>query len=370
MTGTPRNAHIGERGKRDLRTAGAAILLLALCGGIWLWISAAASERREKVLAAVPTFPARGQDPQPRPSRPARAPLEVARLTPPPRPAPPGDSMTSFVLKPAPYVALLHVNALLNTPLFARIKECAPTGWRQMTDGMAEMGIDVEHDVDRLAIVGDGMVLSGFFADKPIARNIAAHRSDLEEHGYRGQTLYLSRDFGITQVGNLIVLGPRASMEPLLDRALDPAPAGADPQDVYGDLFVHADVNSLRGSSTAGGSDPMGAVLERLSDITVRANVWEMVALSVEGKPQPGRDPRDLAQIARGAIALAKEQLDPADVELATLASLARVDDSKDGLQINLALPAGDLFDKLHFPCPGAHPRELRASDRAADAGE
>ena len=114
----------------------------------------------------------------------------------------------------------------------------------------------------------------------------------------------------------------------------------------------------------------MGAILEGLSDVTVRANVWEMVALSLEGKPQSGRDPRDLARIARGAISLAKEQLDPSDVELATLASLARVDNSKDGLQIDLALPANDLFDKLHFPCPGVHPGELRASDGAPDAGQ
>jgi len=373
VTGTPRKARIGERGRRDLRTAGAAILLLALCGGIWLWMSAAASERREKVLAGVPTFPARGQEPRPRPLRAASAPLEPAHVRPAP-PAPPrlanGDSITSFVLKPAPFVALVHVNALLNTPLFARIKECAPTGWRQVSDGMAEMGIDLEHDVDRLAMVGDGMALSGFFTDKPIAQNIASHWPGVEERGYRGQKLWLSQDFGIAQMANLIVLGPSASMEPLLDRVLDPPPAGADPQDVFGDLFVHADLKALRDSSTAGGSDPMGAILEGLSDVTVRANVWEMVALSLEGKPQSGRDPRDLARIARGAISLAKEQLDPSDVELAALASLARVDNSKDGLQIDLALPANDLFDKLHFPCPGAHPGELRALDGAPDAGQ
>ena len=126
------------RARRDLRTAGAAILLLALCGGIWLWMSATASEHREKVLATVPAFPVRGQDQQSRRARPAAAPQERApdRAPPPaPEPAQPArtDPITSFVLKPAPYVALVHVNALLNTPLFARIKECVPVGWRQVT---------------------------------------------------------------------------------------------------------------------------------------------------------------------------------------------------------------------------------------------
>jgi hypothetical protein len=381
MTGMPPKADGAQRRrKRDLRTAGAAILLLAICGAAWLWLSAAATERREKVLASVPAFPARGQEPQPRPLRPARAPDETAQARPaplrPPDPVRPAiaDPITSFVLKPARYVALVHVNALLNTPLFTRIKECVPADWRQITEGMAELGIDVEHDVDRLAMMSDGMALSGFFRDKPIAQNIASQWSSVEEGSYRGQRLWLSPDMGVAQVGNLLVVGPRDSMERLLDRALDPAPAGTDPQDIYGDVFVRTDLKGLYGSGSQGGGpagapDAMRAILEGLSGVTVRANVWDMVALSLEGKPQAGRDPRDLARIARGAISLVREQLDPSDVELATLASLAKVDSSKDGLQMDLALPAGDLFDKLHIPCPGAQPPENRAAHDVPDAG-
>jgi len=357
-----------------LRTAAAAILLLALCGGIWVWMSDTASERREKVLATVPAFPARGQDEQPRRAGPGRAPQQPApaRQAPPPAgPAQPprADPITSFVLKPAPYVALVHVNALLNTPLFARIKECVPAGWNQVTEGMAQLGIDVERDVDRLALMGDGMALSGFFQGKPIAQNIASQWSAVEERSYRGQTLWLSHTTGMAQVGNLLVIGPRDSIEPLLDRALDPAPAAADPQDVYGDVFVRTDLTGLYDSDPRGDgaatSDAMRTLLEGLSGVVVRANVWDLVALSVEGKPRAGRNVADLARMARGAISLAKEQLDPGDVELAALAELAKVADSKDGLQIDLALPASDLFEKLHFPCPGAQPPETRASSDA-----
>jgi len=359
------------RARRDLRTAGAAILLLALCGGIWLWMSATASEHREKVLATVPAFPVRGQDQQSRRARPAAAPQERApdRAPPPaPEPAQPArtDPITSFVLKPAPYVALVHVNALLNTPLFARIKECVPVGWRQVTESMEQLGIDVERDVDRVAMMADGMALSGFFEGKPIARNIASQWSEVEERSYRGQTLWMSRSRAVAQVGNLLVLGPRDSIEPLLDRALDPAPAAADPQDVYGDVFVRTDLTALLGSESrrddATAPDPMSAVLQALSSVVVRANVWDLVALSVEGKPQSGKDVRDLASMARGALAVAKEQLDPGDVDLATLASLAKVDASKDALLIDLALPGSELFDKLHFPCPGAEPQAPGAS--------
>jgi hypothetical protein len=67
--------------------------------------------------------------------------------------------------------------------------------------------------------------------------------------------------------------------------------------------------------------------------------------------------------MARGAISLVRDQLDPGEVELATLAELAKVSSSTDALNVDLALPVSDLFDKLHFPCPGA-------TDPAQRAGE
>jgi hypothetical protein len=362
------------RAVRDLRIAAAAIVILAVCGGTWIWMSADASERREKVLASMPAFPARGQE-QRRPAHVARG---SERLPAPPSAPPPPrdlakpvklDSMTSFVLKPAHGVALVHVNALLNTPLFARIKECVPTDWGEMTRAMADLGVDLERDLDRLAITGEGMALSGFFDGKPIARNIASQWDDFEEQRYRDQQLWLTKDMGVAQVGNLVLVGPRDSMSMLLDRALDPTPEGADPQDIYGDVFMRTDFSAFRdvfmrsdtsdfhGSGARGNdrtSDAIGAVLDALNGVTLRANVWDVVALSIEGKPRAGQDMRDLAAMARGAISIVREQLDPNDVELATLVDLAKVNATNDGLNIDLALPVSDVFDKLHFPCPGA----------------
>ncbi len=351
------------RAARDLRSAAVALLLLAICGGLWVWMSADASARRERVLASVPAFPARGQDQSARrasaPGTPPPAPRPLPAAT--PAPSAKVDPMTSFVLKPTHDVALVHVNALLNTPLFARIKECLPAGWNKATQAMAGLGIDLERDVDRLAVIGDGMALSGFFEGKPIARNIASLWPDVEERSYRGQQLWLSRDMGVAQIGNLLVLGPSSSMDRLLDRALDPAPPGADPQDVYGDVFLRSDVSNLRDHDGPDGAtatpDAMRAIVDSLSGITVRANVWDLVAVSVEGKPQAGHSVADLAGMANGAISLAREQLDPSDVELATLADLAKVTSSKDALTVDLALPVNDVFDKLHFPCPGPEAR-------------
>ncbi len=356
MTGLPPRAPAARaRTARDLRTAAVAACLLALSGAAWVWMSRNAVERREKVLSSIPAFPARGQEQQSR-----RLPGgNSRRLVAPPRvdPGEPvraakADPMTSFVLQPAHNVALVHVNALLNTPLFDRIRQCMPAEWEKMTGETAQLGIDLERDVDRLALTPDGMAMSGFFDGKPIARDIARTWSDLEEREYRGHPIWLSRHGGIAQIGNLLLMGSRGSMDKLLDRALDPAPESADPQDVYGDVFMRSDLSALRGPAEGSSPDLMGAILEGLSGVTVRANVWDTVALSVEGKPQPGRSVNDLAGMARGAIALAREQLDPSNVELATLAELAKVSGSGEALNIDLALPMNDLFDKLHFPCP------------------
>ncbi len=359
-----------KRTVRDLRTLGVAACVLALSGAVWVWMSKSAAERRENTLASVPAFPTRGQEWRVRgvSASAASRPPAPRQSDPPPavepvRPAK-ADPMISFVLKPTHNVALVHVNALFNTPLFDRIKECMPAEWRQFTEGAAGIGIDLERDVDRLAVTPDGMAMSGFFDGKPIARNIARNWPQLEEREYRGHTIWLSKYGGIAQVGNLLVGGSRDSMERLLDRALDPAPEGSDPQDVYGDVFMRSDLSDVRGSGDqAGKPDAMGAILDGLSGVTVRANVWDMVAVSIEGKPQAGRSVTDLAAMARGAIALAREQFDPSQVELATLAELAKVSGSADVLNIDLALPVNDLFDKLHFPCPGAEVAGKKTSD-------
>ena len=49
-----------------------------------------------------------------------------------------------------------------------------------------------------------------------------------------------------------------------------------------------------------------------------------------------------------------KSQLDDEDVELRALADFAKVAPSTDKLQIDMALPAQDLFDRFHFPCDAA----------------
>jgi hypothetical protein len=77
---------------------------------------------------------------------------------------------------------------------------------------------------------------------------------------------------------------------------------------------------------------------------------------------------RELAQLARGAVSLVKSQLADEDVELRALADLAQVSARGDKLEMNLAVPAKDLLDRLHLPCLG-RTRGGRPRVRGASTG-
>jgi hypothetical protein len=150
-------------------------------------------------------------------------------------------------------------------------------------------------------------------------------------------------------MGNLIFAGPAGKCESLIDRSLAPAPE-SDSDDVYGDLYMRTNLDDLRAS------DPppaLKSIVDSLSGMTVRANVWDSVALSIEGAPVDGKSATDLASMARGAVSLAENQIDDDQVELRALADLAKVSSAEGKLQMDLAVPVNDLFDRFHFPCPG-----------------
>ncbi|HET7784778.1 MAG TPA: hypothetical protein VFL36_02305 [Myxococcales bacterium] len=335
--------------RRDLWLLAAAALLL-IASAIYIALSArSAEERREATLERVPQFPAPNQLPSHR-RRTRDAPPPPPPAPPPAAPAPRYDPMLSFALGGGSgNVGLVHVNALLNTPLFDRLRECMPQDFAGMDKAGRELGFDFSRDVDRIAFVPGGMAMSGFFEGKPVAQSMAG--ADSRRDDYRGAAIYTRPGGGdcFAQLSSLVLYGQGEGCQALVDRALSPTPAAAD-EDVYGDLFLRTDLAPFRQGQAA---EPIRTLVDGLSGLTVRANVWDSVALTLSGAPQPGRDVRDLAQMARGAIALVKNQLDDDAVEYRALADLAKVGENPDRLEIDLALPAQDLFDKLHFPCPG-----------------
>ena len=333
--------------RRDLRLLVLALVLLALpVAWVW-WSSRDVEQRREATLAGVPQFPAPHQAPRRKPfpvAAPAR-PQEAPR--PPPVAAGKHDPMASFVLGSAQGAALVQVNALFNTPLFERLRQCLPAQFGALDQLGRKLGVDLAYDVDRVALIPGGVALSGFFEGKPVAESMMGPGASVEN--YRSGVIFVSRGRCAGQLGNLVVTSDGGDCRALLDRSLAPTPANASDQ-LYGDIYARSDLAPYRAADAPA---EVRALLDGLDGLTLRANVWDSVALSVEGQPSAGHDARDLMQMARGAIALAKGQLDEDQVELQTLAGFAKVSSESGKLELNLALPAQDLFDKLHLPCPG-----------------
>jgi hypothetical protein len=330
--------------RRSSRLLLIAAALLACVAVRVLWTSREVRERREVALAGVPSFPQPGQQPV-RKSTANHTPPIKPLVKPRTQPAP-HDNMLSFVHGAGGSVALVHVNALLNTPLFDRLRQCMPKEFAQLEGNGG--GLNFSRDIDQLAMVpGGGMVMSGFFEGKPIAEQMLKNATASDQ--YRGATILTHNNDCTAQLGNLIVESPAGNCKDLVDRALAPTTDDAQ-NEVYGDVYMRTDLSALR----ADGTPPeLRTLVDGLSGMTVRANVWDSVALTVEGAPLSGKDANELAQIARGAVTLVKSQLNDDQVELQALAELAKVSTDSGKLELTLALPASDLFDRFHFPCPG-----------------
>src|SRR5262249_30213714 len=157
------------------------------------------------------------------------APPPRAPPKPPPQKAPaaaPQDPMTAFVLASGSGAALVQVNALFNTPLFDRLRECLPEQFKAIDNfGKHGLGLDPAYDIDRIAVAPEGMAMTGFFEGKPVAEKINGGSGSTTET-YRGATIYTQNATHCSgQLGNLVVSG--SDCKALIDRALTPAPANA-----------------------------------------------------------------------------------------------------------------------------------------------
>jgi hypothetical protein len=336
---------------RDLRLLALALFLLAIPLASYFWNSRVVQQRRQATLAGVPQFPAPNQAPRRKPF-PVSAPVAAKEMRPPPPLQPAAtkqDPMTSFVMAPGPGAVLIQVNALFNTPLFDRLRQCLPEYFRSLDEAGRKLGVDLAYDVDRVGFLGDGVAMSGFFAGKPVAESMIGAVEGREE--YRGSTIFSRTGRCVAQLGNLVVMPSQSGVDcrALIDRALAATPANAG-DELYGDVFMRSDLARFRNAEAPA---EIRAMMDGVDRITLRANVWDSVALTVEAVPREGRNPVDLAQMALGAVALVKGQLDEDQVELRTLADLAKVSTESGKLELNLALPAQDLFDRFHFPCEG-----------------
>lgn len=351
-----------RRTRKDGQTVLIALLVFALMGGAGWWMSRSLRKQQEEVLATVPAFPSKEDPPKER----RRPPDPIAVSAPPPvtptpsaSPVPrPPDALTRFAMQPSKSVALVEVNAIVNTPFFERLQECYPIP-EDSPD--RQPPFDWRRDVDRVAMTDHGMIMSGFFDDKLVASWMTNRNGHATQREYRGFVIFDLGAQSSAQRGSIVMTGPANEMNAMIDRVLDPAPADAATADVYGDVYFRSDMQGFRTelgeNAQEGQNRVLDSIFERLDGVTLRANVWDSVALTLDGAPRNGQSIEGLASVIRGALSVAKNQIDSDDVRLSVLSELAKVDTDDKGIKLNLAVPVADLFDKFHFPCPAKDPK-------------
>lgn len=343
----------------DVRMLSVAVILLCCVGFWWLTLSGNATRERERIRSTVPAFPQRPAVVSTPPQ------TSIAR-------AAPGRNITSSQLTASPIVqrfilnsgksgvaGMVHLNALLNAPFVRKLNQCFDT---KELEGAADggSGFQPQRDIDEVSFTDDGMLATGFFDGTPESAGFHCPQSG-DPESYRGFTIYHCASHVAYAGQQSAIIEGSDNIKTLIDRATDAPPADADPGDIYGDMYWRMDTSDMGQTPGADMTETMiDAALAQLTNVRIRANVWDSVALSAEARPSENQTAQDAATSLQGVLGLVRSQINENDVETSTFAELAQVSSDGARVHMNLALPADMLADKLNNMC--AESKKKRAS--------
>jgi hypothetical protein len=278
----------------------------------------------------------------------------------------------------------VEANAIRHAPLMEKILRCRSA---ESADGLTQMkeelGIDPLEDVDRVGFDGDVFVASGFFKDLKVPAELGAGTP----YGEGGKLWSVKGDDGeamtFGQLGDgMLVSGPdEAAVKAAMDRAGSTSDAPSELPEGFGQGEVYGTVGAAFLQSVLGASDDPVAkrVAELVSSSTVRMNVGEDAALSLDMKAVDEKSAKELSSAVGGAFAgLRMQAQQSGDAELAYLLEQARVEPQPDGrFNIDVAVPGEVLLKGMGcgpdgeplIKVPGAtKPKEAPAAPARTDA--
>lgn len=285
-------------------------------------------ERRATLVLPAPAAPATGS--------------ATADARPPARRDP---FLVSLPVKPDAPVVVFEANALRHSRLGERFVACVRARHGQELEAFQEkLGLDPFKDVDRVAYVGDAVVVSGFF-DR-VRWDVLGR----EPEGY-GEAGRLWRDGGLT-VGawrdQIVVFSERpedvrAAIDQLEGRAA--VPASGIPEDMaYGEVYgvlPGAAARRLIGPDDRGLAERIAALASRV-ELHVDAMQDVAAVVRVRGEDQAGLS--DLARSLGAALAVARVRAQASqDRRLSDLLESAAVQPGEKDFSLQLALPADRL---------------------------
>jgi hypothetical protein len=287
--------------------------------------------------------------PPPAPDPDAASGLESS-LSPAPAPAPERRDpfLVALPVQPGDPVLVLEANALRHSRLGELFVGCLLSrDPRTFSELERETGIDVLKDVDRVALVGETVVASGFF-DRARWPELARDAT-VERYGEGGRiyTRTSGRDVLGVWRDQLVVVGTdgdavRRALDQLEGRA--PVPASAIPEELaYGEVYGVVPGSAARKLLPGADRELADRIAAAASRIELHVDAMQDVAAVVRVRGDPGALD-DLARSVGAALAVARLEAQAVDDrQAADLLEFARVRPGGDGFAIDLALPADRL---------------------------
>jgi hypothetical protein len=253
--------------------------------------------------------------------------------------------LVALPVKPGAPVVVFEANALRHSRLGERFVACLrANGADELSAWERETGIDPLKDIDRVAYVGDAVVVSGFFdrvrwdqlgaSPEPYGEAGRIYRaSDGAVGAWRDQILVLSQDPG----------SARAAIDQLEGRA--PVPETGIPEEMtYGEVYgvvPGAAALGLLGPDQAGLASRLASLASR---IELHVDAMQDVAAVVRVRGEDAAGLSDLARSLGAALAVARVKAQAtSDERLADLLENAEVRPSEGEFSLDLALPADRL---------------------------
>lgn len=244
-------------------------------------------------------------------------------------------------------VFVLEANALRYSEIGEMVLRCLSPGDRRSLDEVKEaLGVDPLEDLDRVAMAGPTLMLSGSFA------GLKQRLGEGEARGSRARIYQRDgTEFGVVDDDLVVVSRDRAELEEALDRAISPDPQAApalDESEAYGEGYgalSAAGVEKLLlaaqpklAGKLAGLSDRVGFHLDADHDLAMVLDVTGNDAEKVG----------ELSRAAAGAVALWRVKAQAGgDKELAALLDFAKVHPQGNQSRLELAVPYEWLKSQL-----------------------
>ncbi len=311
------------------------------------------AEQRQ-TLPPLPAAAAAPNQPAPPPERPRRDPLLSALPT-----ASKGVAM------------VVEANAITNSPIGKLLLECLRN--RGPSNPLQEMreqtGLDLERDLDRIAVSGDTVVASGNFGKADFAKLFENHRAI--PYGDKG-VIYLSENGQPTAVwDNQMIMegGDEQALRRSIDQVegrLDPGEPAIPQEATYGEIYGVIGAEAI--AKLLGGQNDELAKRFREAAQRIELHVDSMndVAMVARVNGPDSSQVDDLSRTLGAAMALGRVKAQASgEKDLAELLDLAQVVPAGNGaFSFELALPMQFLEKHLAF-CRQKNPPQSPADQSA-----